>query len=110
MKKWLLCVIWIAVPVLATAQSLRCGQKIIGQGATRAEVGALCGEPAQVDHKSVYRSAAVATGGQPSVIGGTTVEVQVEVWTYNFGPTKLMQRIRFEDGTVVRIESLGYGY
>jgi hypothetical protein len=34
----------------------------------------------------------------------------VEVWIYNFGPNKLMQRIRFEDGVVVRIESLGYGY
>jgi hypothetical protein len=39
-----------------------------------------------------------------------TVEVQVEVWIYNFGPDRLMQRIRFEDGVVVRIESIGFGY
>jgi hypothetical protein len=33
-----------------------------------------------------------------------------EVWTYNFGPSRLMQRIRFENGVVVKIESLGYGF
>jgi len=38
------------------------------------------------------------------------VEVHLEMWTYNFGPTKLMQRIWFEDGVVVKIESLDYGY
>lgn len=38
------------------------------------------------------------------------VEVHAEVWLYNFGPDKLLQRIRSEDGTVMQIESLGYGY
>ena len=38
------------------------------------------------------------------------VEVPVEVWTYNFGPYKLMRRVRFVDGLVEEIETLGYGY
>lgn len=29
---------------------------------------------------------------------------------YNLGPQKLMRRIVFEDGAVVDIETLGYGY
>jgi hypothetical protein len=37
-------------------------------------------------------------------------DVQVEIWTYNFGPNKLLQRIRFENGIVVKIDSLGYGF
>ena len=40
----------------------------------------------------------------------TMVEVPVEVWTYNFGPYKLMRRVRFVDGLVEEIETLGYGY
>ena len=38
------------------------------------------------------------------------MEIPVEVWLYNFGPDKLMQQVRFEDGRVVKIESLDYGY
>ena len=40
----------------------------------------------------------------------TTIEIPVEVWLYNRGSDKPMQQIRFEDGRVVSIESLGYGY
>jgi uncharacterized protein YvpB len=41
---------------------------------------------------------------------GSLVEVRVEIWTYNFGPHKLMRRLRFDDGELVEIETLGYGY
>ena len=109
MKPWLKLAALAFAPLLAHAQSIRCSDKIIGTGASRAEVQGLCGDPAQVDHKTIYNSAA-AGGGPTNVVAGTTVETQVEVWTYNFGPDKLMQRIRFEDGVVVRIESLGYGF
>jgi hypothetical protein len=107
MKKWLALAVLACVPAPLMAQSLVCGGKIIRQGITRAEVAAKCGDPAQVDHQSAYKNPAV---GQSNLTAGSTVEVQIEVWTYNFGPNRLMQRIRFENGTVARIESLGYGY
>jgi hypothetical protein len=110
MKKWLAACALTCAPALVMAQSLECDGKIISRGTTLAEVAAACGEAAQVDHKSVYNGAGISTGGQPSALVGSTVEVQIEVWTYNFGPNKLMQRIRFQDGVVVRIESLGFGY
>jgi hypothetical protein len=97
-------------PALVAAQSIVCAGKIINEGTTQAEVAAKCGTPVQVDRRSVYNGTAAALGGQPNVINGTATEVQIEVWTYNFGPSRLMQRIRFEDGRVVRIESLGYGF
>ena len=34
----------------------------------------------------------------------------MEIWTYNFGPNKLMRRLRFVDGELQDIETLGYGY
>jgi hypothetical protein len=109
MNKWLMVAVVAGVPALAIAQSLRCDGKIISAGASRAEVAALCGEPVQVDRKSVYFPIA-STGHPANPIAGAAVEIQVEVWIYNFGPDRLMQRIRFEDGVVVRIESLRYGY
>ena len=41
---------------------------------------------------------------------GGQIEVAVEIWTYNFGPDRLMQRLKIEDGVVVEIRTLGYGY
>ncbi|HEX3396749.1 MAG TPA: DUF2845 domain-containing protein, partial [Steroidobacteraceae bacterium] len=73
---------------------LRCSDKIIDKGRSRAEVAALCGKPVQVDNTTPYEGAAVA----------------IEIWIYNFGPNQLMARIRFEDGIVANIETLGYGY
>jgi len=110
MERWLTLAAMACLPALATAQSIRCADKIISTGTTRAQVAALCGDPAQVDHKSVFKGIATAVGGQQNSVANASVEIQIEVWTYNFGPNKLMQRIRFEDGVIVRIESLGYGY
>ena len=98
------------LPALALGQSLRCSDKIISEGASRYEVASLCGNPQDVQHQSRYNNVSAAVPGQPNVATGSSVEIQVELWTYNFGPNKLMQRIRFEDGIVVHIESLGYGF
>jgi Protein of unknown function (DUF2845) len=91
--------------------SMRCGTKIIDEGDTRSEVAAKCGEPVEVvNQRSVYRRPVIWTDGRPYYVGESAMEVQVEAWIYNFGPNKLMRRIRFEGGIVVEIETLGYGY
>jgi hypothetical protein len=107
MAKWLMVTVVACIPALGMAQSLRCDDKIISTGTIRAQVAALCGDPAQVVQKSVYYRPLASLDYRVNPI---TVEVQVEVWIYNFGPDRLMQRIRFEDGVVVRIESIGFGY
>lgn len=110
MNIWLRVAVVACIPTLATAQSLRCDDKIISEGTSRAEVVALCGDPIQVDQKTVYYRPIGSQGSQINRLASAVVEVQVEVWIYNFGPNRLMQRIRFEDGLVVRIESLRYGF
>jgi hypothetical protein len=100
--------LFAAAPSFAT---IRCGTKIISNGLTRSEVAAHCGEPDEVvNQHSVFHRPVVWTNGRPYFVGSDFVEIPVESWVYNFGPNKLMQRIRFEDGIVVDIESLGYGY
>jgi hypothetical protein len=94
----------------ADADAMRCGSRLVGDGATRTEVRQLCGEPSDVVTRSILRRPYYNFHGRPLYYGDGLIEVPVEVWTYNFGPYKLMRRIRFVDGEVEEIETLGYGY
>jgi hypothetical protein len=91
--------------------ALRCGTKIVSEGATRSEVAAKCGEPTEVvTMRSVFRRPVIWSYGKPYYIGEDFIEVPVESWIYNLGTNKLMRRLRFEGGVLTEIESLGYGY
>jgi hypothetical protein len=37
-------------------------------------------------------------------------EVLIEHWTYDFGPNRLVQKVRFVDGVATTISNQGYGY
>ena len=91
----------------ASADALRCGSKLITRGDHAAEVLHYCGEPAAV-HTRVIRRGAIGTRGL--ILPGFVEEVLVEVWTYNFGPHKLMRQLRIENGILREVEQLGYGY
>jgi hypothetical protein len=69
-----------------------------------------CGEPTDVQTHYIQRRPSFTAGGRFYSYGDGYVEIPVEIWTYNFGPYKLMRQIRFVDGVVDEIESLGYGY
>ena len=75
-----------------------------------AEVRAACGDPTEVKRDSILRRPVIARQGQPVWVGEERVAVPVERWLYNFGPNRLMLRLRFEDGTLVEVRTLGYGY
>jgi hypothetical protein len=110
MKPVMLLGLLVCLPVLAQAQTFRCSDRIISTGTSRAEVVGLCGDPTSVEHKTIYNSISAGADVPANVSVGQSVEIQVEYWLYNFGPDKLMQRIRFEDGIVVHIESAGFGF
>jgi Protein of unknown function (DUF2845) len=108
----------MCLPRSAGADSLRCGDALVGEGATQAEVAARCGRPSQINHQTLYSEGAAAQPGgappglpaPPGLLTRSGDETAAETWIYNFGPDRLMQSVRFENGVVVRIESLGYGY
>lgn len=108
MKTWLCLAVLVGSCGPAQAGTLLCGTKVISAGVTSGQLLAACGDPTQIDRTSIFR--AVTTGASATTLGGALLEVHAEVWLYNFGPGKLMQRLRIEDGMVVQIESLGYGY
>lgn len=95
---------------LASADAMRCGSRIVSDGATRTSVRQLCGEPSDITTRTILRRPRYQLADRTVVFGDGLVEVPVEVWTYNFGPYKLMRRVRFVDGQVDDIETLGYGF
>jgi hypothetical protein len=104
----------LVVGLLAASPSFaafRCGTQLVSEGDTRSQVAHKCGEPDDViAKKSVFRRPVIWTRGRPYFIGEDYIEVQVEAWIYNLGPNKLMRSLRFEDGILAEIETLGYGF
>ncbi|HKZ73889.1 MAG TPA: DUF2845 domain-containing protein [Steroidobacteraceae bacterium] len=109
MRIWPLALI-AGLAAAAPAHAFRCGTKLVHEGDTRGQVISKCGEPAEIDQRSILRRPVFWIGGRPFHVGDGFVDVSVEIWVYNLGPNKLMRRVRFEDGLVVEIETLGYGY
>lgn len=99
------------------AYALRCGSKLVLEGMLEEEVIEHCGEPTVVRHLGyVVRSFHPLSRRN---LSGTEIyrygrdyyqEVPVTVFIYNFGPRKLMRRLRFEGGALTDVETLGYGY
>jgi hypothetical protein len=110
MKMRLALIALCGLPGLVLAEGMVCGNKIIERGSSREEVRSYCGTPAQIDNKTAYTGVAGVAGRNQHVVEGSLVEIQIETWIYNFGPNQLMEKVRFEDGVVASVESMGYGY
>jgi hypothetical protein len=94
-----------------TAQAaMRCGTHLVVEGDTADELMARCGPPVSVDRRSVARPPVVWRYGRPIYVPGGPIDTSVEIWTYNFGSSKFMQRVQVEDGIVKSFQTLGYGY
>lgn len=100
----------LAFAAPASADAMRCGSKLISTGDTRSKVQQMCGEPTDVQTRTILRRPFRNFHGRLIYFDDGLIEIPVEVWTYNFGPYKLMRRVRFIDGMVDDIDTLGYGY
>lgn len=95
------------------AHALRCGSQLVKEGMHEIEVKAICGTPVSERNLGyVIRSHFDRTHGSTTTryYGGYRREVLVTELVFNFGPRKLMRRMRFEGGRLVSIETAGYGY
>lgn len=106
MRKTFAGVFLLAAALPAAADSMRCGSKLMTDGDPAAKVEAYCGPPVGIERREIVRSYSYHRG---LPVRGS-FEVSVELWTYNFGPYKLMYRLRFEDGLLVDVETLGHGF
>lgn len=100
----------VLLPAAARADGMRCGSQLVRDGDGRDKVLKLCGEPVEIENRSILRRPSYRRGNRIIHFGEARVEVPIEIWTYNFGPNQLMRRIRFVDGVIEEIETKGYGY
>lgn len=116
MRSSLLLAIALLWASVVPAAALRCGSALVVEGQSKFEVLQRCGAPAYTDEYTEYR----AGGTNPTIprpldsLGQTypapvAREVRIEQWVYNFGPTRLMPTLTFENGRLIKIETLGYG-
>lgn len=110
----------LIVMIAAPAEAFHCGSKLLKVGMHSTEVVAICGEPAsrrhlgyalrRYDFGARRRLAPRWTDYHNPGYGQLSEELIITEYVYNFGPRKLMRRLIFEGGILVRIETLGYGY
>jgi hypothetical protein len=103
-----------------SAAAFRCGGKLVVDGMHEQQVVSACGEPATRRHLGyalrgydLRQRRHLGSGWSRTYgpgFGNLVEEVIITEYVYNFGPRKLMQRLLFEGGVLVEIESIGYGY
>lgn len=92
------------IPARGDAATLRCGNELVTEGATKSDVILKCGEPMAKETRTVKQREEGKNTTTQQVVYKT-----LEEWTYNFGPHRLIQVVEFENGLVIDVRSGGYG-
>jgi hypothetical protein len=103
-----------------SAFGFRCGRKLVIENMHELQVREACGAPTTSRQLGyVTRGVTIPTQRRlsPGIsterfpgYGHYSEEVILTEYVYNFGPRKLMRRLMFEGGVLVKIETIGYGY
>jgi Protein of unknown function (DUF2845) len=92
--------ILIACSSTALADNFRCPNgAIVSTGDRIAEVYVKCDPPSFRDNRTESDSGR----------RGATILINVEEWTYNEGPNRLMHLLVFYNGILSEVRTLGYG-
>lgn len=93
------------------AWAFRCNSNVIDAGMQLPEVLNKCGQPTERSTRVELRIERVrgTDAKNNSVEFERVVQVNVDDWTYNFGPHQFMQRLVFENGQLRRVSDLGLG-
>jgi hypothetical protein len=108
---WLVALALFGTQAVRAEDSIRCGSRLASTGDSKYQVLRLCGEPDAVSVVgSMPQPRVWFSGRQYYYLDPPYQYVPIEVWTYNFGPTKLLRMLRFEGDELVDIRVEGYGY
>jgi hypothetical protein len=92
-------------PIAASA--FYCGNNLINPGDTTIEVLHACGQPDSVESWNEVKNVSHFRYG---FLWYSLENVHVEQWVYNFGPSRFIRILRFENGILEHIESGNYGF
>lgn len=110
-----LALILVVVSAPSSASALSCDGHLVEVGDTMAYVRTVCGEPtvasSRVEMRAAYLGYAYAPTpyGYPYVGYTQTVAVEVDVLVYDFGPTRFIDELTFENGVLRMDRIAGYG-
>ncbi len=109
--------------------TMRCGGRLVSLWDDKEDVEDVCGPPSFVDVLEEERTVKTyqRTPGQKisdqktdapaepedqnyQRITERTFVISIEEWTYNFGPSRFIQTLRFENSRLVSIQIGGYGF
>jgi Protein of unknown function (DUF2845) len=83
--------------------------RLVVRGASPWEVKGRCGEPSAIDDVTKHLpQRAYNPISQTSVY--ILVPVQQSIWTYNFGSTRFLYYLTFQEGKLIDITTGDYGY
>lgn len=94
-----LLIMFLAAPALAD-ENFRCGKWIASRSMSPAELLEKCGEPTQRESSTQDVMARNRNTGLVTKVG----ESQIEVWTYDRGPTAPPMVVTIVDGRIKSIE------
>lgn len=98
-----------ALPARAD-ETMRCSTgRIVRVGDRLLELREACGAPAQADRRVAYRELEgrrgdVRTTGE--LAERLVIPITIDEWLYDLGPGRFVRRLVFENGRLVRIDSL----
>ena len=97
---------------VAADDTMRCGSRLVSSGDGKDKVRTLCGEPTDVAFVGTIGRRGYYTEGpyDYSFFGPAWDELPVEIWTYNFGSSRLLRKLRFVGDELVEIRTDGHGY
>lgn len=85
---------------IVSADTMKCGTKLISDGDTKAKVLLRCGEPQMKEFVGEKTVRSKLHGGY----GIKSTTVPIERWTYILGQRQFMRILTFEADTLVKIE------
>lgn len=95
-----------ALPARADG-SIRCGGSLVSVGDRKIDLLGRCGPP---DHQEAHdEERAFTFRGPGNALHTRRVLLTVERWTYDFGPSRFLQWVTMESGTITAVEQGSYG-
>ena len=103
------CAAFFSTP--GTAYALGCNGHLVEVGDNIAYVQSVCGQPTSVSSHQETRGVYGGYASRYGVYYGSTASttVQVDVLFYDFGPTRFMEELTFENGVLRGERVAGYG-
>jgi Protein of unknown function (DUF2845) len=95
--------------VVGTALAFDCDGRLVVIGASPWEVAERCGEPANIENVTRY----VPQQAYDHILQRyvqALIPMQQSIWTYNFGSTRFLYYLTFQEGKLIDVKTGDYGH